>query len=125
MMLSWRVPHLRRGSPKKQTQAPIPVETEAAPIEEPTKEFTPAEILAEDAAPLEEPTKEMASAVAPMEDAAPMEEPDEELATLMAITSGPTEEPSVPPYPVRRKKRGRCLIATIMAGWRCCTPLRP
>ena len=66
----------------------------------------------------------MAPVVAPMEDTAPMEEPNEELATLTAMASGLAEEPGVPPVPCEEKEEGRYLVAAILAGQKCCTPLR-
>ena len=83
-------------TPEERTEAPIPVETQAAPMEEPTDELAPAEVS--------------------MEEVAPMEEPDEETAALMAMVSGPAEEPDVPLCSMRRKKRGRYPIATFLAG---------
>ena len=46
-------------SPEGQTWAPIPVETEVAPIEEPRKELAWAEILTEEGTTIEEPIKEL------------------------------------------------------------------
>ena len=103
-----------------QTWAPIPVETQAAPTEELTDEPAPAEVSMEEAAPTEEPSKELAPAEVSTEEAAPMEEPNEELATLMAMVSGPAEEPDIPLCGMRRKKRGRYPIATSLARWRYC-----
>ena len=108
-LLQWCCPegcHTSGEVPQKWIQACILVETKAAPIEEPTEESVLAEISAEEAIPLEEPTKEMSPAVAPMEDAAPMEEPNEEPATLMAMATGATEEPGVPPVPCKEKEEG-------------------
>ena len=93
-------------SPEGQTQAPIPVETQAAPTEELTMELAPTEISTEEATPTEEPTKETAPAVASMEEAAPIEEPDEELATPMAMAGGQTEEPDVSPVWAEDKEKG-------------------
>ena len=76
----------QEGYPKGQTQAPIPVETQAAPPEEPTEETVPA--------------------VASMEETAPTEEPDEELAASVALASGLTEEPDVP-HAAQGERKGR------------------
>ena len=102
----------QRRSLEGWTQAPVPVETQVSPTEEPTKELAPTEVSTKEAAPTEEPTKElapaeicmeeatptkeMAPAVASMEEAAPTEEPNEELAAPMAMASRPIEEPDFP-----------------------------
>ena len=69
-----------------QTWAPIPMETQVAPIEEPTKELAPAEVS--------------------MEEAAPMEEPNEELAAPTAMVSRPAEDPDMPPYATWGERKG-------------------
>ena len=65
--------------PEGQTWAPIPLETQVAPTEEPTKELAPAEVSMEEAAPTEEPTKELVPAEVSMEEVAPTKEPTKEL----------------------------------------------
>ena len=95
-----------------QTQSTIPMMTQVAPTEEPTKEPAPAEVSTEEPALTEEPTKELAPAEASMEEVAPMEEPDEEPATLMAMVSGPAGGARYPPcVGTRRKIRERCPVA--------------
>ena len=92
------------------------MKTEVAPIAEPIEELAPPEILTEEAAPIEEPTKETAPAEAPMEDTAPMEEPSEELAAPMAMASGLTEEPAVPPVLCEEKEEGKVPHSSF-PGW--------
>ena len=62
-------------SPEGQTWVPIPVETQAAPTEEPTKELAPAEVSTKEATPTEDPTKELALAEISMEEATPQKSP--------------------------------------------------
>ena len=98
------------------TQAPTPVETQEAPTEEPTEELAPAEVSTEEATPTKEPTKESAPAVASMEETAPKEEPNEEPATPMAMASGWTGEPEVPPVWPKEKEKGEVPHSSF-PGW--------
>ena len=92
------------------------METQAVPTEEPTEGLGPAEILTEEAIPTKEPTEEMTPAVALTEEEAPMVEPDEEPATPVAMVSGPTEKPDVPPVQYEEKEKGEVPHSSF-PGW--------
>ena len=112
-----------KNFPQGQTQAPISVETLAAPTteeptpaKEPTKELVPTEGSTKEAAPKEEPTEE------PPTPMAPTEKPTVKLAISMATVREPAEEPDIPLCCTRREKKGKFHVATSLAGQKCCIP---
>ena len=76
----------QKRSLEGQTWKPIPVETQAAPTEEPHEGASPCRSVYRGAIPTEEPTEELDPVEVSMKEAASTEEPTEELASAEVST---------------------------------------
>ena len=95
-----------RGPQKGWPQAPIPVETPAAPIAKVLEDIQAPESEAPTLQEIEGPNEELTPAELSTEGAAPTEEPTEELAAAMARVSRPAEEPGIPPVWHKGREKG-------------------